>query len=189
MKKSRFDIIVIGGSAGSVPVLTGVLKELPPEFSIPVVIILHRMRNVSSEMAELLSLNNLYKQITEPEDKTAIRTGGIYLAPQNYHLLIEEDRTISLDYSDPVHFSRPSIDVSFECAAKVYKDKTLAVLLSGANRDGAAGLSSVIQEGGTGIVQSPDTAEYPAMPRAGIENHTGVHSFTPGGIVEYIRQL
>ncbi|MFL9482275.1 chemotaxis protein CheB [Chitinophagaceae bacterium LWZ2-11] len=133
---SKFDLIIIGGSAGSLNIIEEILAALPSTFEIPIIIIIHRMRNVLSEMDKLLSVGTGNKKVIEPEDKTPLKSNYIYLAPQNYHLLIEEDRTLSLDYSEQINFSRPSIDVSFESAAKVFKNKLLAILLSGANKDG-----------------------------------------------------
>lgn len=168
MKGKAYDIIIIGGSAGSIPVCESLLKVLKKETTIPVVLVIHRMRNVVSELDKLLSRETGKKKVTEPEDKQAIASGKVYLAPQNYHLLFEEDNSFSLDYSDPVHFSRPSIDVSFESAASVFKKNVLAILLSGANADGAKGISLLAALGAECWVQDPASAQYPAMPSAAI---------------------
>ena len=168
MKQQSHDIILIGGSAGSIPLCVELLKALKKDQPVPVVLIIHRMRNVVSELDKLLSQETGIKKITEPEDKQGIGAGKVYLAPQNYHLLFEEDACFSLDYSDAVHYSRPSIDVSFESAAQVYGQRVLAILLSGANADGAKGLSILASMGASCWVQDPATAEYPAMPSAAI---------------------
>jgi len=189
MDAKEFDIIMIGGSAGSVRVIADILASLPASFHIPIVIVIHRMKNVVSEMDRLLSAGANNRKVQEPEDKMLIRNGHIYLAPQNYHLLIEANRTFSLDYSEPVHYSRPSIDVSFESGAKVYRNKILAILLSGANQDGAYGLEQVIQYEGTAIVQSPASAEYSIMPNAAIQKNNSVRIQTPGEIVRYLATL
>jgi len=186
MEKNKFDIITIGGSAGSIGVAITLLKSLPKNFQIPVVLIIHRMKNITSQLNKLLAKELGIKEVVEPEDKEPIRAGIIYLAPQNYHLLVEQDNTFSLDYSEPVNFSRPSIDVSFESIARVYKHKTLAILLSGANKDGAAGLGRVIGQGGTAIVQSPETAEYPAMPKAAIDLNPTILIQSPEQTVHYL---
>src|SRR5690606_7668198 len=104
----------------------------------------------------------------EPEDKQQVRKGNIYLAPQNYHLLVEDDKCFSLDYSEQVNHSRPSIDVTFESIAKVYGPKCVGILLSGANNDGAEGIAAIIKAGGTGIVQNPETTDFPYMPKSAI---------------------
>ncbi len=168
MKQDKYDIIIIGGSAGSIPVCISLLTALKKEQTPPVVLVIHRMRNVVSELDKLLAKEAGIKKIMEPEDKLAILPGKVYLAPQNYHLLFEEDGSFSLDYSDAVHYSRPSIDVSFESAAQVYGKKVLAILLSGANADGAKGLSMLAAIGAECWVQDPASAEYPAMPSAAI---------------------
>lgn len=186
MEKNKFDIITIGGSAGSIAVAVTLLKSLPAHFQIPVVLIIHRMKNITSQLNKLLAKELGIKEVVEPEDKEPIRSGIIYLAPQNYHLLVEEGNTFSLDYSEPVNFSRPSIDVSFESIANVYKHKMLAILLSGANKDGAAGLGRVIGQEGTAIVQSPETAEYKAMPKAAIDINPSVLIQSPEQIVHYL---
>lgn len=186
MKAGSFDIIIIGGSAGSIDVISSILKALPKKFGPTIVVVIHRMKNTTSRLDKLLSKDTGIKHIIEPEDKEPIRPGAIYLAPQNYHLLVESDRCFSLDYSEPVNFSRPSIDVSFESVAGVFGKKTLAILLSGANKDGAAGLSKVLKNKGAALIQSPDTAQYPAMPNAAIEMNSKAHVKTPEQIVNCI---
>lgn len=186
MEKTKFDIVVIGGSAGSIEIIVSILKLLPKTFQPPIVLIIHRMKNITSDLHKILAKESGVKEIIEPDDKEPVRAGNIYLAPQNYHLLVEEDYTFSLDYSEQVNFSRPSIDVSFESIATLYKNKTLAILLSGANKDGTTGLTSVIEEGGMAIVQSPETAQYPAMPQSAIDINKSVLIQSPEQIVNYI---
>lgn len=168
-KHRDIEMVVIGGSAGCLSVLMEILKSLPDNFPVPVVVIIHRQRNVMSELAKIIGSAVPGKVIVEPDDKEPIGSSSIYLAPQNYHLLFEADRTFSLDYSEPIKFSRPSIDVTFESAARVYKDKLMAVLLSGANNDGTAGMISIVENGGTAIAQDPETAEFRLMPVSAIE--------------------
>lgn len=186
MTRKDFDIIAIGGSAGSIPVLTRMLEALPEVFSVAVVIVVHRMKNVDSGLARMLSAT---KKITEPEDKERVKPGCIYLAPQNYHLLVEEDKTFSMDYAEPVHYCRPSIDVTFMSVSSVYKEKTLGFLLSGANRDGAEGLSDIIERGGIGIAQRPDLAEAPAMPEAALKMNTNAKAYSPEKIYTTLFEL
>ncbi len=162
-------MIIIGGSAGSLDVIIGILQGLPGNFQIPVVLVIHRLRNTASKLDKMLSKKTGGKLITEPEDKEPVKNGRIYLAPQNYHLLIETDHSFSLDYSHPINYSRPSIDVSMENFADVYGRKLVAILLSGANKDGAAGLQHITTKGGMAIIQDPVTAAYPVMPKAAIE--------------------
>jgi len=167
-------------------VVISLLKSLPKKFHTPLVFVIHRMKNTTSSLVDLLSKEISGRKVIEPEDKEPIRQGAIYLAPQNYHLLVEQDHTFSLDYSEPVNFSRPSIDVSFESVANLFQQRTMAILLSGANKDGAAGLGRVIEKGGLAIVQSPETAQYPAMPRAAIDLYSSVSIQTPGQIFNCI---
>lgn len=183
------EIVCIGGSAGSLPMVMRIVEAVPANFSFTVVIVVHRLRNVASDMEYILSSGKRNLLIREPEDKEAVRKGRIYLAPQNYHLQIEEDKTFSLDYSEAVNFSRPSIDVTFDCVASVYKDKATGILLSGANTDGAHGLSRILAKGGTGIVQEPGTAEYPAMPNAAISGNEDILVYSPKQITHYMATL
>ena len=187
--KSSNRLILIGGSAGCLNVLIDILKNLPSTFDIPIVVILHRLRNVVSEMDNILSFHTAGKKVVEPEDKEIIKSNSIYLAPQNYHLLIEADQSFSLDYSEAVQYSRPSIDVTFESAANIYRKGTIAVLLSGTNADGTAGIKKVIDKGGTAIVQDPNTADYSFMPQNAIENNKGIKILAPNAITNYLQSL
>lgn len=183
------EMVAIGGSAGSLPVIISILKALPAKFNFTVIIVVHRLRNVTSEMQHILAAGNPILNVHEPEDKEPIKKGMVYLAPQNYHLQIEEDKTFSLDYSEAVNYSRPSIDVTFDCVASVYKHKAAGILLSGANDDGAEGLSAIIKKGGIGIVQDPSTADYTAMPKAAIAMNNKVLARKPEYIIHYISGL
>lgn len=189
MKETSFDIILIGGSAGSIPVCVSLLKALKKDQPVPVVLIIHRMRNVVSELDKLLTKETGIRKITEPEDKQPILPGKVYLAPQNYHLLFEEDASFSLDYSDAVHYSRPSIDVSFESAALVYGKRVLAVLLSGANADGAKSLSALAEMGAECWAQDPAIAEYPAMPAAAIAGSEKIKVLTEEEMKQRLHEL
>ncbi|MGZ4090017.1 MAG: chemotaxis protein CheB [Bacteroidia bacterium] len=160
-------VIVIGGSAGSIPVLNKILCALPKSFYIPVIICVHRMKNVSEGIQQVFS-HNCQLDIIEPEDKQHICMGGIYLAPSNYHLLIEKEKTFSLSTDIAVNYSRPSIDVTFESSAKVFKEDLIGVLLTGANSDGANGLETVKTYGGTTVVQEPGECAAPYMPLAAL---------------------
>jgi two-component system chemotaxis response regulator CheB len=113
----------------------------------------------------------------------------VYLAPQNYHLLLEMEHCFSLDYSEPVHFSRPSIDVTMESAARVYGAACTGILLSGANQDGALGLQAIRQCGGLAIAQDPDTAEYPVMPLAALDIMPDLQVMTPEEMIRLLIAL
>lgn len=158
------EVVVVGGSTGSIDVLLQLLPALLPRLSFALVIVLHRKNTADSTLANLLSLKTAIP-LTEVDDKDPIAPGRIYLAPADYHLLLERDGTFSLDDSEKVNFSRPSIDVTFESAADVYGPALAGILLSGANKDGTAGLGAIKKAGGTPVVQRPDTAQVAFMPQ------------------------
>ncbi|MBV9988505.1 MAG: chemotaxis protein CheB, partial [Chitinophagaceae bacterium] len=183
-----YEMIVIGGSTGSLEVVMRILQSLPKDFQTPVVLVIHRMKNTPSKLDKMLSRKTTIRNISEPEDKEPVKPGRVYLAPQNYHLLMEADRSFSLDYSEAVNYSRPSIDLSFDSFARVYGNGLMAILLSGANKDGAAGLEMVLSLGGKAIIQSPGSAEYPAMPNAAISRNAGAEICETEEIVHCILQ-
>ena len=141
-----------------------ILPRLEKHFFIPIVIIMHRNTTSDSALTELLS-SRTSLQVKEAEDKDALEPGCIYLAPPDYHLLIEADGTLSLDASERVHYSRPSIDVSFMSAALAFKNELAGILLSGANADGAQGIKVIKESGGYTIVQDPQEASVGYMPQ------------------------
>lgn len=169
MRKSQsIEIIFVGASAGGVTAIQQLLSELPNGFETPIVFVQHLPAD--SMIDHSLIFSRQYDgTILEAIDKMPIEKRHIYFAPGGYHLSIEKDRTFSLSQDDPVHFARPSIDVLFESAAVNIGAKACAVLLTGANEDGASGLRSVALRGGTAIIQDPDEAETATMPRAGIQ--------------------
>lgn len=160
----RPELMIIGGSAGSLQVILGILPVIDPGFPLPILIILHRNSVFESSLEELFA-SRTRAPIKEVEEKESILPGTIYIAPADYHVLIEEDHTFSLDYSERVNFSRPSIDVSFHCAGDVYGTALMCLLLSGGNADGVDGLQYVKGRGGVVVVQDPATAEVPYMPQ------------------------
>ncbi len=185
MSAKAKDIVCIAGSAGALSVLPGLLAALPAVFPFAVVVVLHRMRNAESDLNGMLQAHLHGRKVIEPDDKDPIKPNHIYLAPQNYHLLVE-DGHFSLDYSEAIMYSRPSIDVSFESIANAYGNNATAILLSGANADGAAGLQMIKDHGGVCIVQDPATAQYPTMPQAAIDLVAGVVVCTPEDIDRYL---
>ncbi|MDP4217210.1 MAG: chemotaxis protein CheB [Bacteroidota bacterium] len=160
-------LIVIGGSAGSLHVMFDLLSGLRPGFPDAVLIVLHRNTQSDTGLEELMSAKTGLP-CKEVEEKEPVLPGIIYLCPPDYHVLIEKQHTFSLDYSERVNFSRPSIDVTFKSAALAYGESLTAVLLSGANADGAGGLEFVKQQGGLTVVQDPSTAEVSFMPEYAI---------------------
>ena len=165
--KRKISLLVIGGSAGSLDVIMQFLAVLPPPDMLAIIIVVHR-KNADSILVELLSGLTTWT-VKEAEEKEPIEAGNIYLAPPDYHLLIEMDKTVSLDFSEKVHYSRPSIDVSFETAAEAYGSELACLLLSGANADGVEGLKAVQHFGGITLVQDPEEASVSYMPRQALE--------------------
>jgi two-component system chemotaxis response regulator CheB len=167
--KRSYRLVVIGGSAGSLDVILKMLTALPGHLPAPVVIVLHRKNSNDNLLADLLSTKTSLR-VKEVEEKEPIRPGYLYIAPADYHLLIEKDYSFSLDDSEKINYSRPSIDATFETAADVYSSSLIGILLSGANTDGVEGLKKIKQSGGLTIVQEPDSAEVSYMPQQAINN-------------------
>lgn len=166
---SGCEVVLIGGSAGSLKVLMQILPQLSAIPSFAIVIVLHRKTSTDSLLEQLIALKTILP-VKEIEDKTLLESGAIYIAPSDYHLLFEKNRLLSLDISEKVNHSRPSIDVSFESAAEAYKASLAAILLSGSNTDGTQGLMEVQKLGGKIIIQDPISAEMPFMPNYAILN-------------------
>jgi len=162
------ELLVLGGSAGSFKHIFNAVRVFPADLNKTVLIIIHRKKNFFSEIENLFAENSRMC-LREVSDKDVIHTNTVYIAPANYHTLIESKTSFGLDVSEAVWYSKPSIDVSFECAAEVFKNKCTAVLFSGANQDGARGLLSLRNNGALTIAQDPDEAEMPEMPRAAIK--------------------
>ncbi|OCX54809.1 hypothetical protein BEL04_05240 [Mucilaginibacter sp. PPCGB 2223] len=169
---NKAEVIFIGGSAGSFSPVFNIVRSLPHDFKQTLVIIIHRGKNNFSDIENLFG-NNCRISVSEITDKDKIAAGKVYIAPANYHTLIEKNKTFALDVSEPVWFSKPSIDVTFDSAARTYGAKCAAILFSGANQDGAEGLLKLRGSGALTIVQSPDDAEITTMPQAAIDINAG----------------
>jgi len=161
------EILLLGGSAGSFKLIFRIVQVLDRNLKKVVIIVMHRKRNFASEVEKLFAHNSLMG-VKEIEDKDGINKGIIYIAPANYHVLIESGGYFGLDVSEAIWFSKPSIDITFESAAEVYKNKCTAILLSGANQDGAEGMLKLRNAGSLTIAQDPEDAELPEMPRDAI---------------------
>jgi two-component system, chemotaxis family, protein-glutamate methylesterase/glutaminase len=159
---NRIEAVVIGASAGGVEALTELLPALPRTFRPSVFVVLHVPRARPSLLVEIFA-RRCALPVREAEDKAPVEPGTVYFAPPDYHLLLEKNRQIALSADEPVHFSRPSIDVLFESAADVYRERLLGIILTGANEDGAAGLHAIHQAGGITVAQQPDGAKVPVM--------------------------
>lgn len=173
-----FDAIVIGVSAGGLYALTHILPALPAQFPIPVIVVQHRAKDERGLLEEVLQAKCKVR-IRQVNEKEMIEPETVYLAPPDYHLLVERDKTFSLSFDAPVNHSRPSVDVLFETAADVFDHRLLGIVLTGANKDGAKGIRYIRKKGGVTIAQQPETADYPDMPKAAIKT----------GAVQYIVSL
>jgi two-component system, chemotaxis family, protein-glutamate methylesterase/glutaminase len=159
---NRIDAVVIGASAGGVQALSQILPALPASFRPALLIVLHLPRERPSLLVQIYE-KRCALPVREADDKEPVEPGTVYFAPPDYHMLVEKNRQIALSTDEPVHFSRPSIDVLFESAADVYGDGLLGIILTGANADGAAGLHAIHLAGGVTVVQQPDSAMVPLM--------------------------
>lgn len=167
LTRAPLEALVIGASAGGVEALLLLLEDLPANYRLPVICLLHVPDRNDSLLADLFA-RRLRLPTKEAEDKEYLRGGVVYVAPAGYHLSIETDHSFSLSREEPRHFSRPSIDILFESAADAYGERLAAALLTGANEDGAAGLLAIQQAGGLTLVQEPTDALVPTMPEAAL---------------------
>ncbi|MCR4559036.1 MAG: chemotaxis protein CheB [Bacteroidales bacterium] len=180
--------VVIGGSAGSFPIVTGLLAALDKNFPFPMFLCLHRLKNVRTGFVEALRLKSALP-ISEPYDREPVLRGHVYLAPANYHMYVTRNETISLSTEEVVNHSRPSIDITFSSAAKSFGSKCVGILLSGANKDGALGMKAIKEAGGTAIVQSPDECQVRTMTTAAIKAADVDYILTGTQIISYLQKL
>ncbi|MHC8286593.1 chemotaxis protein CheB [Pseudomonas sp. XS1P51] len=182
------EAIVIGASAGGVEALLNILGPLREGFVLPIIVVLHLPDAHRSQLAEVFA-RRVSLPVLEAHDKTLIEAGTLYFAGPGYHLSVERDRTFSLSLEDRVHYSRPAIDYLFESAADAYGPTLAAVLLTGANRDGASGRAHVKQRGGLTIVQDPGEAQVATMPLAALDEHQPDHILPIRGIGRLLVEL
>lgn len=161
-----FEIVVVGTSIGGLRALQVLLSGLPEGFTLPVIIVQHRGKEFEIGLCDFLDSSSRIR-VSEPEDKEAILPGRAYLAPRDYHLLVENGSFV-LSTDQPVAFARPSIDVLFESAADEYKERTIGIVLTGANQDGARGLAAIKMRNGLTLVEDPESAACREMPDAAI---------------------
>jgi two-component system, chemotaxis family, protein-glutamate methylesterase/glutaminase len=183
-----FEAVVIGCSAGGLKALKTIITGLDKSFSIPIIVVQHLSPHSDSFMARYFNqLSHL--QIKEADEKEPVRQSHIYFAPPNYHLLVEEDKTLSLSVDEKVNYARPSIDVLFESAAYVWGYKLIGIILTGANNDGAQGLKKIAAAGGLAIIQSPETAEVPIMPISAIDQCPEANILALNDIALFLNKL
>jgi len=166
-KAANAKVLLLGGSAGSSSLIFHLIEQLPADFPLPVIVVLHRSRKFKSEIEVLLDSRSALV-VCVAEDKAKLKKGHVYFAPPDYHLLLEPDETFTLDFSEPVIYSRPSIDATFFSVSDVYRDKVVALILSGASSDGSEGLCYIRARNGLAIIQDPDTVEVKVMPESAI---------------------
>lgn len=184
----KYEAVVIGSSAGGLNVLKRIFSGMNPTFQLPVIVVQH----LSPDMDNYLPffLDNLKKlTVKEADEKESPRSGVAYVAPPNYHLLLETDRTFTLTVEERVNYARPSIDVLFETAAEAYGDKLIGIILTGANSDGTRGLKRIKEMGGLAIVQDPEEAESVVMPRSAIENVNVDHVMKLDDLIIFLNHL
>jgi two-component system chemotaxis response regulator CheB len=180
--------IVIGASAGGVEALMNIFAGLPKGFGVPIITVLHLPDGRHSPLAQVFD-RRVAMHVVEACDKQTIEPGTLYFAGPGYHLSVEHDRSLSLSQEDRVHHSRPAIDYLFESAADAYGSGLLAILLTGANQDGARGLAHVKALGGTTVVQDPTEARVAVMPRAAMALHAPDHILTLSRIGDLLAAL
>jgi two-component system, chemotaxis family, protein-glutamate methylesterase/glutaminase len=187
-KMKNQQLIAIGGSSGSLQVILHLLGNLPAHFPAAILLILHRGYSLDSMLPELLLLKSTLP-VHEVEEKEKIVPAQVYLAPADYHVLIENDGSFSLDYSEKLNFSRPSIDVSFISAAAAYGERLTGIVLSGANEDGAEGLRVIKENGGHTIIQDPKDAAVDYMPKQAALKSKIDEVLDTDGILRYLVSL
>ena len=179
--------MVIGASTGGMNVLYRIFSTFPSSFALPIVVVLHRHPSSDNYLIAALNEKSMIP-VKEAAEKEEIVQGVIYIAPPNYHLMIEDDRTFSLSVSELVNYARPSIDVLFDTAAETYGPKLIGIILTGANKDGSQGLKKIKEFGGLTIVQDPAYAEIGTMPRAAIAATKVDYVLTPEQIGTFLKK-
>jgi two-component system chemotaxis response regulator CheB len=185
---NRYKAVVIGGSAGSFQGIVRILSQLPEDFPLPVIMCLHRLKDIRHGFTEALSLKSI-KQIVEPCDKEPIKKGRVYVAPSNYHMSVELGHYFALSTEEMINNSRPAIDITFSTAAYVYREKLVGILLSGANRDGSMGMKAVSEKGGLTIVQDPVECMIDTMTSGALKATTIDHVLKVDDLVNFFEEL
>ena len=182
-----YDLVVVGTSWGGLAALRTLVSGLPGDFGMAVTLVQHRHKD-SDHLLRALLQDSTALPVCEVEDKMPIAHGCVYVAPPDYHTLIEPGH-FSLSTEAPVRYSRPSIDVTFQSAADSYGHRTVGVVLTGANADGSEGLRRISDRGGMALVQNPETAESSPMPAAAMKAVPRARVMPLGDIVKYIATL
>ncbi len=187
-RRPPVEAVVIGTSAGGLAALSVLVAGLEATFRLPLLVVQHIPSGVPTQLAEIFQ-RKTGLHVKEADEKERVRGGTLYFAAPGYHLLVEQDTSLSLSQDDSVHFSRPSIDVLFESAADAWGERVAGILLTGANEDGAAGLEAIHRAGGLTIVQDPDEAEVDSMPRAALQRFAPDYILPLRDIHRLLREL
>jgi two-component system chemotaxis response regulator CheB len=182
------EAVAIGASAGALEALSAILPTLPESFRLPIFIVVHLPPDRKSILAKILQ-GKCHLKVREAEDKEPITGGTVYVAPPDYHLLVEADRHLALSSDEPILYSRPSIDVLFESAADAYGPGLVGIILTGANRDGANGMKAIVDAGGFAIVQNPAGAFASAMPEAALTGCPDARVLSLGAIAAWLQEV
>ena len=178
----------MGASAGGLQALSFLLESLPKHYGVPVIIVQHRFKGEREILEEVLQ-GKCKLTVKQADEKEKIKGNMVYIAPPDYHLLVEQDETFSLSADNRVNHSRPSIDVLFETASQVYKERLVGIILTGANYDGANGVKSIHQHGGFTIAQNPGESSNSTMPVAAIRTGAVQKIFLLKEILEFLLQI
>lgn len=184
----KWKAVVMGLSSGGMDAMKTIFSSLPEKYGIPIVIVQHLSPRSDSRWIEIL--NEKYGiEIKEAEEKEKLRKGRVYIAPPNYHLLLEKGGSFSLSIDERVSYARPAIDVLFETAAEAFGEKVIGVVLTGSNHDGSAGLKKIKRCGGLTIVQNPETAFSSYMPLEAIKQVKPDYIIDLQGIIQFLISL
>jgi two-component system chemotaxis response regulator CheB len=162
-----YDLIAVGASWGGLEAVGRLLEGVSDEVDAPIVVVQHRGAQAQRGLLEVLLQGHVRRPVSEPDDKEPVERSHVYVAPADYHLLVE-DGHFALSVDAPVNYARPSVDVFFQSVAEAYGERAIGIVLTGANADGAIGLAAIKQRGGLAVVQDPATALRGAMPEAAI---------------------
>lgn len=184
-REQKYKAIVIGASSGGMEVISMLVGALPEDFSIPILVVTHMPDTSDGGWAELLN-KRAKVTVKEADEKEKIREATVYIAPANYHLLLEPDLTLTLTVDERVNYARPAVDVLFETAAESCKEQLIGIVCTGGNSDGAMGLRYIKKKGGTTVVQEPETADVVSMPLAAIKAADPHHVLSPKKILEFM---
>lgn len=186
--RGRVDAVVIGASAGGVEALSILLPALPARMNAAVFVVLHLPRDRRSLLVDIFA-PKCAVMVVEAQDKEPVAPGTVYFAPPDYHLLLDDGPQLALSVDEPVHYSRPSIDVLFQSVTDVYRDRVLGIILTGGNQDGAAGLDAVRRAGGVTVAQDPLEAQVGLMPESAIQLGAAEFVMTLADIAALLRTL